>query len=167
MKKNSKKGEDEDLEEYLDQLKIDIDILEHDIHLEEIKEFKAIEEYQKVIENTYSEESSINSGQEETNHVITTKMLNLNNEEKNKKNSILEIENEILKIEKTILVLKKESEVKDVEFQKQENERKLTIDKQKKFFKDMAIKFKNILISANNHSEEEINIAENAIKLGE
>ena len=116
-KKKGGKGKktDEDLEnEIRFNLQLDIDTLENQIHLEELRELNAINDYERLIEATKKEQSEIENTKNDQVKVLSIKRDNLHEEEqknaeiiKARKETIEHQDEQIDNLEKQIIEKRK------------------------------------------------------------
>ena len=158
-KKKGGKGKktDEDLEnEIRMNLALDIEILENNIHLEELREINAMNDYEKLIESTKNEQKLIETNKNEEIKVLTTKKDFLREEEqknaeiiKQRKATIEHQDEQIDNLEKQIIEKRKI-------YQKAEDDRDEAIQNQRRLFQEMTVRFQHILENTANKLQERV-----------
>lgn len=158
-KKKGGKGKktDEDLEnEIRFNLQLDIDTLENQIHLEELRELNAINDYERLIEATKKEQSDIENTKNDQVKVLSIKRDNLHEEEqknaeiiKARKETIEHQDEQIDNLEKQIIEKRKI-------YQKAEDDRDEAIQNQRRLFQEMTVRFQHILENTANKLQERV-----------
>lgn len=158
-KKKGGKGKktDEDLEnEIRFNLQLDIDTLENQIHLEELRELNAINDYERLIEATKKEQSEIENTKNDQVKVLSIKRDNLHEEEqknaeiiKARKETIEHQDEQIDNLEKQIIEKRKI-------YQKAEDDRDEAIQNQRRLFQEMTVRFQHILENTANKLQERV-----------
>lgn len=161
MKKGKKgKGDDEMLADAKRILELDIEVLEKDIHLEEIREMNAIKEYEELIKKSYEMQEKVDYSSGTEVDSIKYKMLCLEKVESDKNEKIIEEEDNIKILKKEKANKEEEAKEREKEFQRQIRERDEAILAQQRMFKNMAEKFAKILRTTTSKSEEEARLEE-------
>jgi hypothetical protein len=158
-KKKGGKGKktDEDLEnEIRFNLQLDIDTLENQIHLEELRELNALNDYERLIEATKKEQSEIETTKNDQVKVLSIKRDNLHEEEqknaeiiKARKETIEHQDEQIDNLEKQIIEKRKI-------YQKAEDDRDEAIQNQRRLFQEMTVRFQHILENTANKLQERV-----------
>ena len=145
-KKGGKKGDEEAEEEIRLHLQLDIDTLENNIYIEKMREVNANADYEKLIEGTKNDEIK----------VLSMKADALRQEEQNNANSIKTLELEIRKLDVDIDDLEKKIVEKRELYAKEEEDKDLAIQNQRKLFQDMTERFQHILENTANKLQERV-----------
>lgn len=157
MKKNKgKKGDDELLENQLKCLKIDIEVLENDIHLEELREVKAYDDLKILEEKTKDEQIEIDKEKESENKIIKMKSEALEKEEDKKAKEIEEKRDTISKLEKLIVDLQTSIEDDKLKYAEEEVEKNEQIKAQENLLQQMTTKFQHILENTASKLQERV-----------
>ena len=155
-KKGGKKGDEEAEEEIRLYLQLDIDTLENNIYVEKLREVNANADYEKLIEGTKNEQKSIESTKNDEIKVLSMKADALRQEEQNNANSIKTLELEIRKLDVDIDDLEKKIVEKRELYAKEEEDKDLAIQNQRKLFQDMTERFQHILENTANKLQERV-----------
>lgn len=157
MKKaKGKKGDEELLENMLEALKLDVEIMENDIHLEELKEVQAKKDYEALVKDTNGVEENIGKYREERNKTVKQKTDSLSEVEEKKATEIQEKRKEIERLEKDIQDLEMQI-IKDKERHRiLQAEKDEEIKAQENLFQQMTTKFQHILENTASKLQERV-----------
>ena len=155
-KQKSGKKDDEDLETIIANLKVDVEVLEHDIYLEELRDEQAKNDYEKLLKLTYEEQGQIDHLKEDKDLEIKLKSEKLSEEETKMANEITSKKERIstleTEIQKLICEIKEDKE-KHEEILKKHDE---NIKIQESLFQQMTSKFQNILENTASKLQEKV-----------
>ena len=155
-KGKGKKGDEELEEEIRLNLKYDIEALENNIHLEKVREFNAINDYNKLIEGTKLEQKTIDELKESEGSKLSTKGAALKKEEESNTNSLNILQMEIRKLDIDIEDLEKKIEDKKKIYEREEKDKDEAINNQSILFQEMTVRFQHILENTANKLQERV-----------
>ncbi|MCQ2817252.1 MAG: hypothetical protein MJ252_08310 [archaeon] len=155
-KKQKKKGDEEAAEERIDHLKVDVEILEHDIHLEELREIQAYKDYDELLTKTGEIQKGIGVLKEKRDKEIQGKSKALAEDEEKKIGEINKMKDEIEQLKKEIVNLKKDIDDNIQKYQMEEDEKDEEIRAQENLFQQMTSKFQHILENTANKLQERV-----------
>lgn len=159
MSKKNKKGKkgDEEMEEMIrDQLKLDCEILENNIHLEEDRKKRADKAYNKLLEDTEEQNKKIEGDRGENIKEINKKSKLLTDDEKANSRRIEDLKNEILKLDIDIDDLEKKIIEKRKLYEDEEQGKDEAIQNQRELFQQMTVRFQHILENTANKLQERV-----------
>jgi hypothetical protein len=155
-KGKGKKG-DEELEEEMRQLlKYDIETLENNIHYEKTRELNAINDYNRLLEQTKLQQKTIDELKETEGTKLSSKGASLKKEEESNFNSLNILEMEIRKLDIDIEDLEKKIEDKKQVYEKEEKDKDEAINNQSLLFQEMTVRFQHILENTANKLQERV-----------
>ena len=155
-KGKGKKG-DEELEEEMRQLlKYDIETLENNIHYEKTRELNAINDYNRLLEQTKLQQKTIDELKETEGTKLSSKGASLKKEEESNFNSLNILEMEIRKLDIDIEDLEKKIEDKKQVYEKEEKDKDEAINNQNLLFQEMTVRFQHILENTANKLQERV-----------
>ena len=155
-KGKGKKGDEELEEEIRQNLKFDIETLENNIHLEKVREIKAINEYNKLLQDTKKEQEAIDKLKEDKGSTLSSKGASLKKEEETNTNSLNVLEMEIRKLDIDIEDLEKKIEDKKRVYEREEKDKDEAINNQSILFQEMTVRFQHILENTANKLQERV-----------
>lgn len=159
MSKKNKKGKkgDEEMEEMIrDQLKLDVEILENNIHLEEERQKNADKKYNELLENTANENKTIENERGSNIKDINKKSENLRQDENTYSKKIDELKEEIRKLDIDIDDLEKKIIEKRKLYEDEEQGKDEAIQNQRELFQQMTVRFQHILENTANKLQERV-----------
>ncbi len=155
-KGKGKKG-DEELEEEMRQLlKYDIETLENNIYYEKTRELNAINDYNRLLEQTKLQQKTIDELKETEGTKLSSKGASLKKEEESNFNSLNILEMEIRKLDIDIEDLEKKIEDKKQVYEKEEKDKDEAINNQSLLFQEMTVRFQHILENTANKLQERV-----------
>ena len=155
-KGKGKKG-DEELEEEMRQLlKYDIETLENNIHYEKTRELNAINDYNRILEQTKNQQKTIDELKETEGTKLSSKGASLKKEEESNFNSLNILEMEIRKLDIDIEDLEKKIEDKKQVYEREEKDKDEAINNQSLLFQEMTVRFQHILENTANKLQERV-----------
>jgi hypothetical protein len=155
-KGKGKKG-DEELEEEMRQLlKYDIETLENNIHYEKTRELNAINDYNRLLEETNNQQKTIDELKETEGTKLSSKGASLKKEEESNFNSLNILEMEIRKLDIDIEDLEKKIEDKKQVYEREEKDKDEAINNQSLLFQEMTVRFQHILENTANKLQERV-----------
>ena len=155
-KGKGKKG-DEELEEEMRQLlKYDIETLENNIYYEKTRELNAINDYNRLLEQTKLQQKTIDELKESEGTKLSSKGASLKKEEESNFNSLNILEMEIRKLDIDIEDLEKKIEDKKQVYEKEEKDKDEAINNQSLLFQEMTVRFQHILENTANKLQERV-----------
>ena len=155
-KGKGKKGDEELEEEMIQQLKYDIETLENNIHFEKTKELNAINDYNRMLEETKNQQKTIDELKEIEGTKLSSKGASLKKEEESNFNSLNILEMEIRKLDIDIEDLEKKIEDKKQVYEREEKDKDEAINNQSLLFQEMTVRFQHILENTANKLQERV-----------
>ena len=155
-KGKGKKGDEELEEEMRQQLKYDIETLENNIHYEKTRELNAINDYNRLLEQTKLQQKTIDDLKETEGTKLSSKGASLKKEEESNFNSLNILEMEIRKLDIDIEDLEKKIEDKKQVYEKEEKDKDEAINNQSLLFQEMTVRFQHILENTANKLQERV-----------
>ncbi len=155
-KGKGKKGDEELEEEMIQQLKYDIETLENNIHFEKTKELNAINDYNRMLEETKNQQKTIDELKETEGTKLSSKGASLKKEEESNFNSLNILEMEIRKLDIDIEDLEKKIEDKKQVYEREEKDKDEAINNQSLLFQEMTVRFQHILENTANKLQERV-----------
>ena len=155
-KKKGKNGDEELEEEIRMNLKLDIETLETNIHLEIMREVNAISDYNDLIKKTKEEQEKIETQKNEQIKLLGIKSDSLASEESSNIVSIKELERHLKKQDIEIEDLEKQIIAKQELYKKEEENRDEAIKNQQMLFEEMTVRFAHILENTANKLQERV-----------
>lgn len=155
-KKGGKKTDEDLIIEMKTNLALDIEILEHNIHLEEQRELDAIRQYQVLIASTQEEQKLIENNKNDEIRKLSISSDNLRNEEQNNLKSIRNLESKIREQDLKIDDLEKQIIENAKIYKKEEDDRDEAIKNQRILFEEMTVRFHHILENTANKLQERV-----------
>ena len=155
-KGKGKKGDEELEEEMRQQLKYDIETLENNIHYEKTRELNAINDYNRLLEQTKLQQKTIDDLKETEGTKLSSKGASLKKEEESNFNSLNILEMEIRKLDIDIEDLEKKIEDKRQVYEKEEKDKDEAINNQSLLFQEMTVRFQHILENTANKLQERV-----------
>ena len=155
-KGKGKKGDEELEEEMRQQLKFDIETLENNIHYEKTRELNAINDYNRLLEETKNQQKTIDELKETEGTKLSSKGASLKKEEESNFNSLNILEMEIRKLDIDIEDLEKKIEDKKQVYEREEKDKDEAINNQSLLFQEMTVRFQHILENTANKLQERV-----------
>ena len=155
-KGKGKKGDEELEEEMRQQLKYDIETLENNIHYEKTRELNAINDYNRILEQTKNQQKTIDELKETEGTKLSSKGASLKKEEESNFNSLNILEMEIRKLDIDIEDLEKKIEDKKQVYEREEKDKDEAINNQSLLFQEMTVRFQHILENTANKLQERV-----------
>ena len=137
-------------------LKYDIETLENNIHYEKTRELNAINDYNRLLEQTKLQQKTIDELKETEGTKLSSKGASLKKEEESNFNSLNILEMEIRKLDIDIEDLEKKIEDKKQVYEKEEKDKDEAINNQSLLFQEMTVRFQHILENTANKLQERV-----------